>query len=240
MKTVSYLKNIYQMLKLLSYITRKKSPFPEYKKRKGLPKSWNDVSINEFLQLDKIQSTGARDKNVYRMYADTVALFTGQDREDVRAKYKVKHLNRYMAKMPFLNDKVQTWFPPKFKIDGVEYECHGNINEGHGWQSIMISNYMQQGVEKHLHYICACLIWEPTETKPGDTVEKRAQYFLNHLPISVANGLAAFFLSNSIGLLNATQHYLERKMKTESRRNRTGFLNVGAGWQRLKRYLRIT
>lgn len=200
------------MLKLLSKLTRPKIPRFTTRGNK-LPASWDEVTIKELQELDKIQAAFESSENWVRRNIKIIELFG----VDTQGK-TIGQIAVIINKMPFLSEPIASSFPPKFYLNDKLYICHANIREAAAWAAISISNYAEAGAEKNMHYIAACLIWEAIEKHPESTIEARAQYFLKHLPASVLHGLCAFFLNNSMVLSVATRNYLEAKIQREKKK----------------------
>lgn len=200
------------MFKLLSKLIRPKVPHFTTRGNK-LPTSWDEVSIKELQELDKIQANFESSGNWARRNIKTIQLFGSETKGKTIGQLAV-----IMKRMSFLSEPMPTSFPAKFYLNFKLYECHANIKEAAAWAAISLSNYAEAGAEKNMHYIAACLIWEATEKRPESTIEARAQYFLNHLPASVLHGLCAFFLNNSMALSVATRNYLAAKIEKEKKK----------------------
>ena len=195
-------------MRILKHLYKNKAP--RYQNRTGIPKSWNEITIQDFIALDKIVNT---DESEFAKRLAIVKYFFGKDAEGLT----VGELGKKRLQLSFLNEAPEnTHFPPVFYFNDKKYLVAGDIKKWQSWQCIGASDYFKAGGINNLHYLCACLMVPDSQGDHSLTVEERAKEFLQ-LPYIVAHGLSGFFLANLEALSKATLIYLEKKQAKMSK-----------------------
>lgn len=204
-----------------------------------VPESINDIPLDKYQKLAKVQMDGADDEFIqrtilrifYNVKPDTYEYMTNVD-----VGYLV---NRVLA---VLEEKPT--FIPKFTHNKIEWGFEPNLNK------LKYGSFVDlQSVEGDILKMMA-ILYRPIIKDKGDkykieTYKGYSKYMdlLKDMPLSVAVGALSFFLNLWADLLKSTLVFLKVEMDSKAMSNKTLIKN-GAGTQRffqlqeeiLKRY----
>jgi len=162
-------------------------------KKYDIPESWDEVTLKMQMQVSTISH-----QEKYIKTLGILAGYTGIPVEDLKTA-KVNDLERVMKSMTFLQDAIPEEPVMEFSFNGHDYQVATNIIEQQFQDFVAIQTAISNnGETKWLAtpYILAVMAKRGEETLDDFDVNARAKEF-EDIPISIANGVAAFFLSNS-------------------------------------------
>ena len=187
-----------------------------------LPKSWNDISIGQFIDL---LPSNFKDKNEVEQLIHTLKTVTKRPIEEVR-KLSIKDAREYASRLGFLQDLPQGKAKMKFKLKGVRYEVEPDAQKCSAGTYITTMHIFQDLekdpdlVNKNLHIILAQVI-KPTyfnwrklkrEYKDVDIMEL-AKVLYEELPVSIAYPIIVFFCNLSKLLIPVINDYSTKKIE---------------------------
>jgi hypothetical protein len=195
----------------------------------NLPKSWNDISIGQYIELYPV----FKNPDTTNPYVDIIrklSVLTGKPIQEVE-KLKLGDYASLHAKLAFTNEPLPTEFPPQFKVKEDWYEVITDVRTLNGSQymsTMMILNNAPEGKEErktyminNLHYILTSVL-KPVEKKklifkekevPDGYMDEKAQELYDSMPISIAYPITLFFYTIWTGLTPIMQGYSKKKLK---------------------------
>lgn len=179
-----------------------------------IPRSWNDVTIGQFMELR--QSTKGLSDN-FDVTNIHIAVLCGITQQEVMAM-KVETRNKIVERISFITTEPTGEFKPTFWHNRKRWMVTNNINKMLPSQYIDASMFIKQGAETNYHNILA-VICQPLRfglIKPkydADKVLQNADELLS-LPVPVAMAIAAFFLNSLEVSIDNTPTYLEGIQRT--------------------------
>lgn len=179
-----------------------------------IPRSWNDVTIGQFMELR--QSTKGLDDN-FDVTNIHIAVLCGITQQEVMAM-KVETRNKIVDRISFITTEPTGEFKPTFWHNRKRWRVTNNINKMLPSQYIDASMFIKQGAETNYHNILA-VICQPLRfgllkaKYDADKVLQNADELLS-LPVPVAMAIAAFFLNSLEISIDNTPTYLEAIQRT--------------------------
>lgn len=179
-----------------------------------IPKSWNDVTIAQFMELR--QSTKDLEDN-FDITNTHIAVLCGITQQDVMAM-KVETRNKIVDRISFITTEPTGQFKPTFWHNRKRWNVTDNINKLSASQYIDVSMFIKMNASENYHNILG-IICQPMRygvLKRKYDADKVMQYAdeLLSLPVPVAMSIAAFFLNSLQLFIDNTPTYLEEIQKT--------------------------
>ena len=202
-----------------------------------LPKSWFDVSIEQFLQYTTICTRKWEDP--IDLEINVLATFSGKTTQEIE-KLKTKELMAYIKQLDFLKALPSQKVHSHFKCNGKQYKATLLFDDMTAGQFVNFSDVLK-GVKKEdyiyqMHELIAVMCvkrsgwWFPKYEYKG--YKEASDEFYKHMSIGVAYPYYVFFCNVMDKALLDTQSYLLKKMeklKRSNQRTRWGLRNIGAG-----------
>lgn len=179
-----------------------------------IPKSWNDVTIGQFMELR--QSTKDLSDN-FDITNNHIAVLCGITQQDVMAM-KVETRNKIVDRIGFITTEPEGKFSSTFWHNRKRWKVTDNINKLTASQYVDVSMFIKMGASENYHNILG-VICQPMRLGvlkrkyDTDKVMKYADEMLD-LPVPVAMSIAAFFLNSLQLSIDNTQTYLEAIQRT--------------------------
>jgi len=161
-------------------------------KKYKIPESWDDVTLGMQMQVSTVAS-----QQTYVKTLGILAGYTGIPVEDLKAA-KINDLERVMKAMTFLQEPIPEEPVFKFELHGKEYVVNANILDQQFQDYVAIQTAISEyGENKWMvtPYILAVMAKHNEETLDDFDILERAKEF-EDIPIPIANGITAFFLSS--------------------------------------------
>lgn len=202
-----------------------------------VPKSWSEVSIDQFLKYTTICTRKWEDP--IDLEINVLATFTGKDPKEIE-KLKTKELMGYIKEMEFLKHLPKSNLHSHFKCNGNTYKACLTFDEMTAGQFVNFSDILKGVKAEDYIYQMHQLIGAMCMKKEG-WLRPRYEYkgyketsdeFYKHMTIDIAYPYYVFFCKVMERALVDTQSYLLKKVKKlekSNRRARWGLLNIGDG-----------
>lgn len=180
-----------------------------------LPQSWDEVTIGQWQEIDKIQAD-----NEISKYIETLSILADVDPEEFR-QLSIPEYREVQEQTKFLGLPLKNEVKIKFELNGVKYGMIPHLD------FITAGEWMDAEVWKdkpadNLHLYCA-LLFRPITKETEDDYEiekhipagfqKRAELFKDLLPITTVYGTILFFSTLGIECMKSLADYLEVDMK---------------------------
>ncbi len=197
-----------------------------------VPTSWSEISIQQFMQLNKLNEAELEDSIDYMLQLIAICC---KVKYEVVSRFSINDIKNVATKLEFVNTMpAQTGIKKSIKFDR-EYICGLSIEKISAGQYIDLKNYVKQGASENIHNILT-IFYIPVGEKYCQTpVKETAAVFLEKMSIADAYPIAVFFwnlVNNSITdiqdyLLNETMDQIQKvlDLETETRR----FTTIGVG-----------
>lgn len=175
--------------------------------------NYNSLPLGKFMELQELDFTSMEEIDIQ---VSIISILNDMTEEEVLELpitdyQRLASLTRFLASKPTHNNKI----PKKIKLDGKEYIVINDIKQMTAGQYIDYQNYISQKDEKLLPYILSCFII-PKGEKYGDSdINVVVENIKQHLSVTTALSLSAFFLKKWENLTRSTLTYLALKMKME-------------------------
>lgn len=173
--------------------------------------NYNSLPLGKFMELQELDFTSMEEIDIQ---VSIISILNDMTEEDVLELpitdyQRLASLTRFLAKKPEHKSKI----PKKIKLDGKEYIVINDIKQMTAGQYIDFQNYISQNDGKLLPYILSCFII-PKGEKYGDSdINVVVENIKQHLSVTTALSLSAFFLKRWENLIRSTLTYLALKMK---------------------------
>lgn len=165
-------------------------------KKYEIPTSWDDVTLKMQMQVSTISHQ--------EKYVKTLGLlggYTGIPVEELKSA-KVNDLERVMKHLTFLSKEISDKPVMEFDYKGNHYTIPPTIIEQQFQDYVAIQTAIAEyGDNQWLvtPYILAVMCKRNNEESIDDfDIRERAKEF-NDIPVTIANGIAGFFLNSSLG-----------------------------------------
>lgn len=180
-----------------------------------LPKSWNDVTIEQYLKIAKLDVTKLDPIDVK---IQLLSIFTGKD-ESAFVDMELTEFNKLTRELSFLNtlnisDKIRY----TFKLDGIKFQANIFVNEITTSEYFDLMSYCRdkETINSNLHNILAIFIKPKKRWFFKSKNIKRsevAELFYKKLPITIAYPLSVFFCELLKNTTKGLKNYSEQQTK---------------------------
>jgi hypothetical protein len=174
-----------------------------------LPKSWHDISIGQFQQLQRLTDATFENQII------TLSIVTGKTIDEIEELTPLQ-ITEAIAKMAFMSELPKPSNADKFKIGFMRYRFAVHQNQIAAHQFITAQDLFSDRDKwvDNLHKIMAalCVGYDLLGRKHllnANDFEKTANRFKSEMPIAYAFGYTLFFSSYSPVLHEITQAYLD-------------------------------
>ena len=185
---------------------------------------WSEVTIGQYQELTSIQTD-----NEVTLFIERLSILTDRDPAEIRA-LGLREFQDFQKKLAFLSENVSAEVVLKFELDGVRYGMIPDLNFITTGEWADIDNWKDDTVG-NIHLICA-LIYRPVkryvdnedyEIEPhrSQGFTKRADLFLNKLPITTVYGAVLFFSASGIQFIEIIADFLEEEAKLAQKTTKT-------------------
>lgn len=178
-----------------------------------IPKSWSDISINQWRKITTIQKE--EDYDVAELYGCIC-----QSNGEVIRALSIPDFQTIKSKLAFINNRIKEDVVIKFTINEKEYAMTPKLDMDFltAGELLDLESWQQDSI-KNLHLICA-LIYRPItrwvsdedySIEPYDYIGfmQRAKTFEDNLSIDKVLGAVLFFSTFGLNCMTITQDYLE-------------------------------
>lgn len=181
-----------------------------------MKKSWDDISIREFNIIKEISSND-RVEEIDKM-VDLLHIVDGED-VDYYYELPLNKLVELKSKVKFLFEPLVNNFKASFTLNNVKYNVTLNPNKLTAGQYIDLSNILTNDPDNIA--LLLSIIVLPKGKKYGEyDIFEQEKIFDEYMPITLASGISAFFLSYYENLTNNLLTYSIRKLKREMKKKR--------------------
>lgn len=181
-----------------------------------MKKSWDDISIREFNIIKEISSND-RVEEIDKM-VDLLHIVDGED-VDYYYELPLNKLVELKSKVKFLFEPLVNNFKASFTLNNVKYNVTLNPNKLTAGQYIDLSNILASDPDNIA--LLLSIIVLPKGKKYGEyDIFEQEKIFDEYMPITLASGISAFFLSYYENLTNNLLTYSIRKLKREMKKKR--------------------
>ena len=200
-----------------------------------LPTSWKEISLKTYVEIDRIIKDNML--NTSEKDVEVLSLLSGKARSEILGlSFNSRH--ELLCKIGFLNnlDSLKPLKSSKrlrFSIKGKRFEIKLNATELTGGQYIDLMTFLKEPdtTNQNIHNILAVLAkplkWGFIKTRyHGKDHEKRASFFYENLPISIAYPILVFFCNLSQHLTVAMQDYLKTRTAQKMELIRLGMQDI--------------
>ena len=174
-----------------------------------LPKSWHDVTIGQFQQLQKLTEPTFENQML------TLAIVTGKDYDDIEA-LPLKQIQDCIAKLAWMSELPKPSNKDRFKIGFMRYRFAVHQNQIAAHQFITAQDLFSDRDKwvDNIHQIMAalCIGYDLIGRKHllnANDFEKTANKFKDQMPIAYAFGYTLFFSNYYPASQEITRAYLD-------------------------------
>jgi hypothetical protein len=190
-----------------------------------LKKGWNEISIHMWQELNSVER-----ENDLAVIIERMAILGDTDSDNIRA-LPIPQFRRLQDEIVWVGEKFKPDVQVTFILNGVRYGMIPDLNFITTGEWADIDNWKDDTIG-NIHLICA-LIYRPVtryvdnddydiEPHKSQGFQKRADLFLNKLPITTVYGAVLFFSSSGIQFIEIIADYLEAEAKeTETKTTKT-------------------
>lgn len=180
------------------------------RKRIKIQSDWSKVTLNQFIQLIDLPDTG----DDLEDFVNRMSILTGDDPDDIKDTIKVKHLDRYAAKMSFLSKMPKAKRLKWFMWRGRFYKRHDfSKTESSQVGDIMQLNQDEPNEGARILNVLSVVYYRGSDKKNAEYTGDRFQKMkdeLGELPFTTAWSASLFFL-------NGLMKYLENGLQDFSK-----------------------
>lgn len=183
-----------------------------------IPKSWNEITISKWKELNSVQSDSELTTLIER-----ISILADRDPSEVRS-LPVREFNEISSQLSWLGEDIPNNINLKLEIGGKKYGMIPDLNFISTGEFVDIENWKSDSIQ-NVHLICA-LLWRPIIWEDGDDwriaphesagFTKRAELFLNELKITDVWGAILFFSSFGLQFLEIIADYSEEEKKLQN------------------------
>ena len=163
-----------------------------------IPTAWEDVTLNEFIELSKLDIDSFDSHIDY--YISMLGIFGNDDLNNILEFVKLTDVADIINQMAFINTPPKNLNKKEVTIKGEVFKLIENMNELTVGEYISIETLIEQGKLDSISSIPAILsvILKPIGEKfDSNLVNARMELFKNELSIEDVLGMSVFF---SIGV----------------------------------------
>ena len=178
---------------------------------KEMPKSWDDITISMWKELNNIQSEGIT------CLIERVSILLDTDQDVIRA-LKKNDFDELVSQMNWLGNELPQEPVIKFVLDGKLYGMIPDLSLISTGEFVDVEMWKDNTID-NMHLLSA-LIYRPI-TKDGDDYEiedhiskgfmKRAELFNEKLPITKVYGSVIFFSAFGIQSIEIIAEYFQQE-----------------------------
>ena len=178
-----------------------------------LPKSWDEIKVKTWRELNQIQSESEMSVLIQRL-----SVLADVDQEKIR-QLTIPQFNKLVEQMSFISEDLKPEVKLKFEIRGKKYGMIPDLNFITTGEFIDAEQFKKDPIE-NIHYLAA-LIYRPIIWEEGDDwkiaphistgFQRRADLFLNELPITTIYGAVLFFSASAIQSTEIIVDYLTQQ-----------------------------
>lgn len=179
-----------------------------------LPKSWDEIKVRTWRELNQVQSESEMSVLIQRL-----SILADIDQEQIR-QLPVPQFNKLVEEASFIGQDFKPEPVLRFECAGKRYGMIPDLNFISTGEFVDAEQFKKDPIE-NIHYLAA-LIYRPIIWEEGDDwkiaphtsagFQKRADLFLNELPITTIYGAVLFF--SAIGI-QSTEIIVDYLIKTE-------------------------
>jgi hypothetical protein len=187
-----------------------------------LPNKWDLVTIRQWKEINEIQTESELTRLIEQM-----SILADCDPEEIRKMTPVE-FNTLSAELFFLSEELKPEVKLTFELEGKKYGLIPDLNfistgefvDAENWKADPIGN---------IHLLIA-MLYRPVIKEEGDEYEiephtskgfmRRADLFLNKLPITIPYGAVLFFSASGIQFTEIIVDYLEAESKLKKKPTR--------------------
>ena len=122
---------------------------------------WEDVTLDKWQQLISVKSNGKGDEAI-----QTIRILSDMPTKLIK-QLSIKDISRVMDKISQLQSSTGTEFTKVFKLDGVEYGFHPNLDDITIGEYADIETLIKNNLEANLHKLMA-ILFRPVIEREGD------------------------------------------------------------------------
>lgn len=185
-----------------------------------LPKSWSEVKVKTWRELNGIQSDSEMSVLIQRL-----SILADVDQEQIR-RLSIPEFNKLVTEASFMSEELKPEPVLRFDIAGKRYGMIPDLNFITTGEFIDVEQFKKDPIA-NIHYLAALIyrpiIWEEDDdwkiaphTSTG--FQRRADLFLNELPITTIYGAVLFFSASGIQFTEIIVDYLETEAKLEKKK----------------------
>lgn len=184
-----------------------------------LPKSWNEVKIKTWRELNEIQSDSEMSVLIQRL-----SILADVDQEQIR-RLSIPEFNKLATQASFMSEELKPEPVLRFSLNDKRYGMIPDLNFITTGEFIDAEQFKKDPIA-NIHYLAA-LIYRPIIWEDGDDwkiaphistgFQRRAELFLNELPITTVYGAVLFFSASGIQFTEIIVDYLEEEAKLEKK-----------------------
>lgn len=189
-----------------------------------LKKGWNEVSIQMWQELNSVER-----ENDLAVIIERMAILGDTDPETIR-ELPIPEFRRLQDEIVWVADKFKPDMQVTFMLGDVRYGMIPDLNFITTGEWADIDNWKDDTVG-NIHLICA-LIYRPVkryvdnddyeiEPHKSQGFTKRADLFLNKLPITTVYGAVLFFSASGIQFIEIIADFLEEEAKEVKKTTKT-------------------
>lgn len=155
-----------------------------------VPQSWNEISIEQFQKLNKLNEANLEDQIDYMIQLVSICC---KDSYANISKLSITQLRVVAEQLGFTKE-----LPAQKKIESVikltrKYECMLSIEKISAGQYIDLKEYIKRGIVDNLHYIMTCFYIPEGENYAQSDVKEIANDFKENLSVGECYPIAVFF-----------------------------------------------
>ena len=188
----------------------------------NLPKSWEEITIKTWQELNSVQSDSE-----LTVLIERISILLDKDPEEIR-QLDIKSFNKLTEQLSWLGSDLPNKINLKIEIEGKKYGMIPDLNFISTGEFVDIENWKNNSIE-NIHLIAAVL-WRPIISEDGDEYliskhkpegfMKRADLFLNHLKITEIWGAILFFSTIGMEFIEIMQDYLVEEEKASMKKTK--------------------
>lgn len=185
-----------------------------------LPKSWSEVKVKTWRELNEIQSDSEMSVLIQRL-----SILADVDQEQIR-RLSIPEFNKLVTQASFMSEELKPEPVLRFEIAGKRYGMIPDLNFITTGEFVDAEQFKKDPIT-NIHYLAA-LIYRPIVWEEGDDwkiaphtstgFQRRADLFLNELPITTIYGAVLFFSASGIQFTEIIADYLEEEAKLEKQK----------------------
>lgn len=189
----------------------------------NIKSGWNEITLREWKELNSIQTDSELSVLIER-----ISILSDSDSSNIRS-LPLRKFNKLVSDIGWLSRDVPNDITLRFELDGVRYGMIPDLNFITTGEFIDAENFKKDPIE-NIHLLAA-LLWRPIVWEEGDDwkiqphspngFERRANLFLEKLPITYIWGALLFFSSIGTEFTKILADYLKEDQKSQMRKTQS-------------------